>query len=387
MKYYDLKNISQCYVCGSVDKNINHFLSQVLSHLSKYEKEIHPKEKERQERLQHIEQEERDSLIQRLRTNLGKPKKMPRLTDSYDNSVIIVSGNCGIGTKDLGYYYSIFEKIEKHLAENNCYIFFIRGNSDNPSIFNECKIDFEHVKTIPDYSVVLLNYYNCLCIGGSISMDKSWKLFQEKEFGKKLYWEDEKPVFQEKILEEILDKNKIQCVISNSCPSFAFPGTNFYDSTKWVKKDSTIRKSFIEERQTLDKIYSTIIAKDSKPSAWFYGRFGIEGSSENNDIFFSSLAKHQIFNVNKKMQLDILNIKKNSYIYTKKNLIDNELFGNLAHAREDSVEVVEMANDQLFNMATTSTSINVAQEVNCIGRYDMPPTFADWQLTTNTHPF
>lgn len=382
MKYYDLKNISQCYVCGSVDKNINHFLSQVLSHLSKYEKEIHPKEKERQEKLKDTAQQ--GLAAPPLRNIFRKPKKILRSLESYDNSVIIVSGNCSIGTKDIGYYYALFEKIEKHLEKNNCYIFFVRGNTDDPSIFNDCKIDFEHIKTIPDYSVVLLKHYNCLCIGGSISVDKSWKLFQEKEFGKKLYWENEKPILQDKVLDEILEKNKIQCVISNSCPSFAFPGTNFYDQTKWVKEDGTIKKSFIEERQTLDKIYSAIISKDSKPSVWFYGRFGIDGSSQNNDILFSSLAKHQIFNVNKYIPTEEINDKKKLSVHN-----DNDSFSKILsryHVDANERLGARMVEAPAYNTISTDTE-QTWRDIEPRNGIFYNPVTIETTLTLNENPF
>lgn len=301
MKNYNLQEIEKCYVCGSVIKNISKFLSMVTSNLSNYEKEVHPKEKERQERLQAQQRSPLrnggEGLRRRSLHGLGITKNSFASLKKYDNSLIVVSGNCGIGVKDLGYYHDIFSKLEEHLAKNNCYVFFIRGNGDDPSIFNECKIDYEHVKTIPDYSVILLKNYNCLCIGGSVSIDKAWKLSQEKEFGKKMYWENESPTYQKDTLKEIIKEYEIGCVISSSSPSFAFPGTNFYTPTKWFKKDKSLHKSFVQERKTLDKIYSTIIEKDSKPYVWVYGRFGYGNTAKINDIIFLSLGKYEISDV------------------------------------------------------------------------------------------
>lgn len=308
MQVYDLKKLEKCFVCGNIDRNMDRFINMITSNLSNYTKQEHPKELERQERLKQRAQTQHGGLglhagfhaeMRNASMSLNKKIKASHGWGdyTYNNSVIIVSGNCGIGSKSMKYYQETFKKLDRILADNNCFIFFVRGNNDNPSMFNENKINFEHVKTLQDYSVIQLKNFNCLCIGGSVSLDKEWKLAQERDFGKKLFWEGEQPYFDEKTLEEILKKYKIGCVISSTSPSFAFPGTNAFNKTKWFKEDTSIKGTCAKERKILDKIYDKIIDADVKPYTWFYGRFKQSNKAKVNDIIFDSLCSFQIENV------------------------------------------------------------------------------------------
>lgn len=306
MNIYDFKKLEKCYVCGNIDKNMDRFIQTITSSLSNYEKKEHPKEIERQERVKNrannVEMVEGPRLLRRNRVEIDWSKPMKKAlrfpTDStYNDSVIIVSGNCGIGSKSMKYYNEVFENLNKVLSANNCFILFLRGNNDDPSFFNELKIDYSNVKAIPDYSIVALKLFNCLCIGGSVSLDKEWKLSQEEQFGKKLYWEGESPFFDEKTLDEILKKYQIGCVITSTSPSFTFPGTNAFNKSKWIKDNASIKATFSSERKILDKIYEKIVDGESKPYVWIYGRFKQANYSKVNDIIFDSLASFQIENI------------------------------------------------------------------------------------------
>lgn len=308
MNVYNLKKIEKCYVYGNVDKNIDRFINTITSRLSKFEKREHPKEIERQKRLSERNNESllggiramqremnnrRVGIFDRPSSDNGskKSKWCGYNPMSYDNSLIVVSGNGGIGMKSKKYYEDTFGNLEKILADNNCYLFFIRGNNDDPSYFSERLIDFEHVKTIPDYSVLALKTYNCLCVGGSVSIDKEWKLFQEEQFGKKSYWENEAPIFDEKQLDEILSQFKISCVITSTSPSFVYPSTNAFKNSKWFSGNKSIKNNFTNERKVLDKIYEKILDSESKPYIWVYGRFKIGHNAKVNDMVFLSLEQ------------------------------------------------------------------------------------------------
>ena len=174
MNVYNFSKLEKCYVCGNIDRNFDKFIKELTKHLEHYTKEEHPKEIERQERLKKRQANETTQLGGRMRANIdwGTPisssnrsaKKMKSyggFDGGYSNSVIIVSGNCGIGSKSLKFYQDRFAKLDKILADNNTFLLFIRGNNDDPSMFANKAIDFEHVKTLPDYSVVQVKSFNC----------------------------------------------------------------------------------------------------------------------------------------------------------------------------------------------------------------------------------
>ena len=188
MKIYNFKNINNCVVCGDINHNMSSFIEFVLNKLSNRKSmsdKVHPKELERQERLK--AKSGRDSFFSRDKITPFSTRF--RDGDSYDSTVIIVAGGCGISSNTS--YISKLEEFNKILSDNNCYVLLVRGEMDDPQIFNGEKINMSNVKTIPDYSVVSFKSFNCLCIGGSVSIDRQWKKEQGERIGKKMYWEDE----------------------------------------------------------------------------------------------------------------------------------------------------------------------------------------------------
>jgi hypothetical protein len=57
MNVYNFKKIEKCYVFGNIDRNMDRFIKTITSNISKFKKEEHPKEIERQERLKKREAE------------------------------------------------------------------------------------------------------------------------------------------------------------------------------------------------------------------------------------------------------------------------------------------------------------------------------------------
>ena len=426
MNVYNFKKIEKCYVFGNIDRNIDRFIKTLTSNISKFEREEHPKEKERQERLKKREAERayvgglggglgvgiHPQNLQRrvVRNNYVDPspftwdvgtsykKVCGKVLDStYNDSVIIVSGNCGIGNKSKKYYDETFGKLNKILGDNNCFVLFVRGNNDNPSVFNNMEIDFEYIKAIPDYSVVAMKTFNCLCIGGSVSMDKEWKLAQEELYGKKLYWEDEAPKYDEKQLKEILDAYNINCIITSTCPSFAYPGTNAFKKSKWFYRDKKIVSEFSKERKIMDKIYEQIMDSESKPYMWIYGRFKMSHTDKVNDIVFCSLASYGMIQVNSQLSA-FFGIDTSKTLETNAHTFDhilNEEPNGTARLRQHEIEdeVMEMGEPELEDdMEIGDEDIaegddeemadDVAEEVEAAPRENVAAT-ANTVVTTN----
>ena len=51
------------------------------------------------------------------------------------DTLVIVAGDCGFGFEKPGAYDQVFRRIEKRLAQNNCWIAMVRGNHDDPAYF------------------------------------------------------------------------------------------------------------------------------------------------------------------------------------------------------------------------------------------------------------
>lgn len=387
MNVYNFERIEKCYVCGNIDKNLSRFINTITSNLKNFEKKEHPKEIERQARLKAqreamvaarlgggnlppfggrpigghaiLDRGPRDIRIEDIEprainriSELKFSKHASILDNTYNDSVIIVSGNCGIGAKRKEYYDDVFSELNKILDANNCFILFVRGNNDDPSYFENRIIDFEHIKTIPDYSVVALKTYNCLCIGGSVSLDKEWKLSQEEQFGKKLFWENEAPIFKEEELDAILKEYKISCVVTSTSPSFSYPGTNAFKRSRWLSEDKTILNSLSNERKVIDKIYEKVVDCETKPYIWAYGRFKLNNQAKVNDILFASMQSYQLLSLNSALSIyfgvDTSKMVGNNE-HTDDNILnDYDMPKQIPYVHEGALDNVELNEEEAF---------------------------------------
>jgi len=311
MKVYDYGKTKNCLICGNIDGNFDRFIKTVvgsLRNLKSYVVETHPKEIERQERLARKREEESNNggggifgepaLHYAPRpTRMKKMSKMMNCGYNLTDTVIIVDGCNGFGERDLKYYHDKLEMFNKVLADNNTHVLFVRGN-DDPKYFEDALIDLSNIKTIQDYSVIKLSKFNCLCVGGCVSLDRTWRMEQEKRVGRKMYWENERMQYNEEDIDKILKEYNIACVVTASCPSFAYPGMNSFKHSTWASKDKTVIKDITEERMIMDKIYNKIVENNKKPYIWTYSRFKNSNQNMINDILFQSLNSFQFFHFN-----------------------------------------------------------------------------------------
>ena len=224
-------------------------------------------------------------------------RKVRKNNPRFNDSLIIINGLNNFGDKSIEYYNKKLEALNSLLADNSSHILFVRGN-DNPDFYNKELINLSNIKTIQDYAVVKLANFNCLCIGGCISIDRSWKQLQEKSIGKKKYWENENFLYKEDEIENIIKEYNIACVITNSSPTFAYPTNSSFKNTAWASQDETILKDLSKERMSMDKIYSKFIEFDKTPYIWFYTRFTSSHEESINNILFCSLTRFHILNFN-----------------------------------------------------------------------------------------
>jgi len=196
------------------------------------------------------------------------------------DSLIIVAGDCGFGFEKDQYYHDKYKKMKKVLDKNNVRIMFIRGNHDDKSFFDGERIKFDRFICVPDYCVINFhnddNPFNILCIGGATSIDRRWRINEQSKYtnGKKLYWEDEFPVYEETILDQIKnDGIEISVLVTHTSPSFA-PLTDKNGIQNFIQFDKNLHEDVNYERMTMTKIYDHLVKKDKHPLKLnVYGHF------------------------------------------------------------------------------------------------------------------
>lgn len=217
--------------------------------------------------------------------------------EAIHNCILIIAGDIGLGFYTQNYYLQIFEELNNIFIQKyiNCYL--IRGNHDDPKYFSEHIINFSNVKSIDDYSIISIGEENILCIGGAISIDRTYRIknddsrfvnnktfmrlynpnvTDEEVYKKtlKTYWINENVYYDEEKLNEILIENKINIdyVITHTSPDFAWKqGT---DGIKyWINNDEPLEDDLRQERLNLTKVSDKLKECNQEPKKWVYGHF------------------------------------------------------------------------------------------------------------------
>ena len=279
MKIYDYTDYGACILGRNVDSKLEEFIDYIYDSTN-FPKAIHPKEIERIERL-----EKRGVSRDCQRPNLPEMKALHKF--AFKDAVIIATGGCGFGTKSAEYFNKLLEGANDALAKNNLHLLFVRGANDDPSYFDEEKINFSNIKCLVSNCIVKFDDFSCLCIGGGISFDREWKKRKGQEYGSKLYWENEGVNFDIKDISEAIKRENIACVISNEMPTFVEPSTDTYKSYKWYKNDEQLIKDTLDDRAKIDSIYIEFVKCNKKPYVWWY-TFSEKNNKIVNNICFKT---------------------------------------------------------------------------------------------------
>ena len=207
------------------------------------------------------------------------------------DTLLIVAGDCGFGFEKPGYYENIFRHNSARLAKSNNWIAMVRGNHDDPAYFNEERISHQRFRTIPDYSVVQACEHNILCVGGAVSIDRSFRKEQDSRnhpSGTASYWFDEMPVFDEPKLTEIDRQFKIDSVITHTAPSFC-ELLSKAGLSEWVARDAELLTDCEKERETMDRLFEHLKTAGHPLLHWYYGHFHQSWNSGIDGVLFSML--------------------------------------------------------------------------------------------------
>ena len=210
---------------------------------------------------------------------------------SMTDTLFIVAGDCGFGFEEPGYYEQIFNKISRRLTKANNWVVMIRGNHDDPAYFQEQRIHHERLRCIPDYSIVTACGHTILCIGGAISIDRTYRLAVDSRphsAQTASYWADEMPYYDDEALAEINAKYKVDIVVTHISSSFCELLTND-GLLGWAKRDETLLEDCERERAILDHIFDSLFETGQPLTHWYYGHFHQSWTSTIYGILFSML--------------------------------------------------------------------------------------------------
>ena len=207
------------------------------------------------------------------------------------DSLVIVAGDCGFGFESEEYYNQIFNKINKKVNKYNNTFVFVRGNHDDPSFFNENKINKPNFFTVKDYTVIQTKNKNILCVGGATSIDRTDRIRrQEMQYAKKkFYWRDEGPIYNEVELNDIkLNNINIDTVITHTSPDFC-EKISKDGISGWADYDKNLIKDCDKERMVISTLYNKLRSDGHSLENWVYGHFHMSWWSSINNTNFTLL--------------------------------------------------------------------------------------------------
>jgi UDP-2,3-diacylglucosamine pyrophosphatase LpxH len=201
----------------------------------------------------------------------------------FQNTLIIALGDIGLGFQGLEYHKIEYKKLNTRIKKGGNHVVMFRGNHDDKSMFQSKELQFSNVHLCNDYDIIetsykdrdnIVHHINILLVGGGLSIDREWRKQQEWRYGKKLYWEDEMPVYDAQKLDEVnrLYLNNIQIICSHTSPSWCFPvGKEALRS--FATNDDKLMEDADLERMTMDRIFNHLKPNQSELKWWYYGHF------------------------------------------------------------------------------------------------------------------
>ena len=210
------------------------------------------------------------------------------------DTLIIVVGDCGFGFEKPDYYENLYNRCRERLAKANNWIVFVRGNHDNPAYFNLLPIKHQRWMSLPDYSVVKACGHNILCVGGAISIDRTYRMNSRYFHVQKpddlmapnVYWLDDRPVFDKGKLDAIEDE--IDMVVTHTAPTFC-ELTSHQGLQDWAVRDEDLITDVKHERKVMDNLLSYLKTKNHPLRQWYYGHFHQSWHQEIDGVRYNML--------------------------------------------------------------------------------------------------
>jgi len=217
---------------------------------------------------------------------------------SMTDTLIIVAGDCGFGFQRPNYYEDMYKKVSNRLSKANNWLVFVRGNHDNPAYFDGKQVNYNRWKAVPDYSVLKACGHTILCIGGAISVDRSWRRLEylgrtviegeDERLLPEVYWPNEAPVYDEAKLAAINEVCAVDAVVSHTAPSFC-EKLSRAEIQNWLVKDEDLLEDIKAERKVMDNIQAYLYAHNHPLDYWFYGHFHESWHSEIDNVKYNML--------------------------------------------------------------------------------------------------
>ncbi len=223
--------------------------------------------------------------------------KMYDIRDAH----IIQVGDFGVGFQPLIKEQRVLEMLHPLLVKNNVHLWAIRGNHDYKPYFDNDPFGFTNIHLVKDYTVLNLAEKNILCVGGAVSVDRTWRytkrqrvgIFDKTQVGVESWWPDELFVLD---YEKIKDLNNIDIVVTHTCPDYCPPDNTFGFGpfVEGIIKDTgdvELKTDLLVERNQVTELFHLLRLNGNDITNNYYGHF------HKSDFITMWGTKHRLLNV------------------------------------------------------------------------------------------
>jgi DNA repair exonuclease SbcCD nuclease subunit len=200
-----------------------------------------------------------------------------------DGNDVVHLGDVGLGFGQLSYAIdnakSWLDRLNKLCSKLNINLYLIRGNHDNPSVWNFPNIYSNVFLTQSGDVGIFPNGKKVLFVSGGVSVDR----YSRKEGID--YWSDEITP----ILENV---EKCDIMFAHDCPEhFNHPTNTLYKNYGWYcERDLTLQDDCLKQRLNM-----TDIAKKSEAKTLFGGHFHNSFREEKDGVYYRCLDINELF--------------------------------------------------------------------------------------------
>lgn len=210
------------------------------------------------------------------------------------NSIFILLGDCGFMGSDGEWLYDIRKKVNKKLLSSNNYLYFFRGNHDNPKLFIDNKYiagKTTRIGVLRDYDILNSDHYGrILIVPGAASIDRYHRI---KGYN---WWTNEVVV---KLSDDEIDNlGKIDIVLSHSLPYYPPLRTDLMIELQMYEDDykrnfETTLKNYLQ----IETNYLQLLQSKIKSKLWVSGHYHIYREDDLDDTKYIAIDVYEIYDL------------------------------------------------------------------------------------------
>ncbi len=200
------------------------------------------------------------------------------------DTVVVQVGDFGVGFKIKQEMHTL-KILASKLAKNNNVMYAIRGNHDDPSLFDNGWIE-DTICLVDDWTILELNvenhYKRIFCFGGAISIDRLDRKEFEEKYNTKEWWPGETARFDDGLTDQVKD---VDIIVTHTAPEWCEPYIFSPLVYKYAAQDLHLLENLQNERRQMSYMFDVIYDNNRETlKKHYYGHFHFKSTGEYKGV-------------------------------------------------------------------------------------------------------